>query len=563
MINLIYKPVDMRYIFVTGDSNDIQQLETFLNKIPQYQYLPRFTGPKTPEVFLHKIYNNEKWIYWCHSGLWKQISDWAESKNITINKTVDNNFKYTPFKPSFDDFCSTVASWNLSLEPYDYQLKAAWMILCYRQSLSELATRSGKTLIAYMVFRWLMEKQNCKNILMIVPSIHLVKQGVKDMSEYQEFFKSETVWAKGEMCESSNLTIGTFQSLVNKLDKRSKHYNPDFFNKFDIVCVDEAHHLICKSINKILSQPFMKNIKLKFGFTGTLPPENTIESFACQSLMGPKIQTIKTSELVDRGFLAKPEITQIYINHPMTDELLDLYIRCGEYLCSTDKKIKIGNKLEKVLLPKDKREFTIKYERELPVVLKNLKKQYTKTQYYDYLVELCKNTGANLVALEQMLVHRDQKRIDVMDRIISGIDKNIIVFGHHTEYIRYLSKHFKEKFSDKKVMTITGSVNLKKREKIINEMLLNNNIILVASYGCMSTGITLKNIDYCIFAQSFKSEIINLQSIGRGLLKTDEKDIFIIYDLVDIWPTKRLKMHGSKKESIYKENKYEYHKIKL
>jgi hypothetical protein len=50
---------------------------------------------------------------------------------------------------------------------------------------------------------------------------------------------------------------------------------------------------------------------------------------------------------------------------------------------------------------------------------------------------------------------------------------------------------------------IDGAANLKKRQKVIDEMLVNNNCILVASYGCCSTGITFKNVDYGIFAQSF------------------------------------------------------------
>ena len=61
------------------------------------------------------------------------------------------------------------------------------------------------------------------------------------------------------------------------------------------------------------------------------------------------------------------------------------------------------------------------------------------------------------------------------------------------------------------------------------------------SYYLNVTGdVENKNIDYGIFAQSFKSEIIVLQSIGRGLLKTENKDKFPIYDIIDVLPTKKL-----------------------
>ena len=73
--------------------------------------------------------------------------------------------------------------------------------------------------------------------------------------------------------------------------------------------------------------------------------------------------------------------------------------------------------------------------------------------------------------------------------------------------------------------------------------------------------IVFKNVDYGIFAQSFKSEIIVLQSIGRGLLKTETKNTFPLYDIIDILPTKRLYVQGLSKIKTYKERDFEYNII--
>ena len=559
MINVLYKTQDLRYIFLYGDLKELAKLEQYLNKIPQYQFLPSFRGVPKPEVFLNKFKSKDgRLIYWCHSGLWKTICDWCDKNHINIEKEkFDDNFKYTNFNLTLDAFQRYIEGWALNLNPYPYQIKAAWLILKYRVSLSQLATRAGKTLIAYMVFRYMLEN-GAKNILMIVPSIQLVKQGVEDFKEYKEFFQTETVWAKSELCESSNLTIGTYQSLVQKADKKSKKYDPKFFNKFDVVCVDEAHHLICKSINTILSLDFLKFIKIKFGFTGTLPQEGTIDSFCCHSLMGPTIQDLAPMELVDGGFLAKPDITQIRINYNI-NEVLDDYIRCGEYLNSSFKLIN-G---KKVLLPKDQRDFTIQYEKTLPYTVSQLKNLYEPLEYATYLTDLCKANGSNLLMLEQMLLHRSKKRLDIMDDIINDFDKNCIVFAHHTEYLKYLKIHFENKFPNKQVLIIEGSKNLKKRQEVIDKMIKNNNVILCASYGCCSTGITFKNVDYGIFAQSFKSEIVNLQSIGRLMLKTSEKDTFKLYDIVDCFPTKRIYTQGLAKIRTYKEKGFEFKIINI
>ena len=555
MISVIYKKADLRYIFFkTNKPKELILLEQYLNKIPQYMFLPSFRGVPKPEVFLNKFTSNDgQLIYYCHSGLWKTIYDWCKVNGIEI-KGVDDYFKYTDFKLTIEEFTQYVKNWNLNLNPYEYQIKAAWLILKYRQSLSQLATRAGKTLIAYIVLRYMLEN-GAKNILMVVPSIQLVKQGKEDFENYQEFFKSETIWAKSELCESSNITIGTYQSLVQRADKKSKKYNPKFFNKFDVVLIDEAHHLVCKSINTILNQDFLKHVKLKFGFTGTLPQEHTIDSFCCHSLMGPTIQDITTAELVEEGFLAKPNITQIRIKYKDDEELTKDYIKCGEYLNSS---YKLNNKGSKILLPKEQREFTIQHEKVLPYVLQQVKTQYNAEEYKQYLIDLCKAKGSNLLMLEQMIIHRSEKRLGIIKDIIDNNSGNCIIFAHHTEYLKLMKSYFEKVYQNRPIYIIEGSSTLKKRQDIINKMLTDKDAILFASYGCCSTGITFKNIDYGVFAQSFKSEIVNLQSIGRGLLKTDEKDTFYLYDIVDWLPTKKLYTQGLAKIRTYNDKKFEY-----
>lgn len=555
MITIKYKPNDLRYIFlISNNQKELSDLEHYLNKIPNFMWVPSYAGPIKPTVFLNKFKSKTgQLIYYCHSGLWKTIYDWCEENGIIV-QGIDNKFKYNDFSLTLEEFTDYIYKWELNIQPRDYQIKAAWMILKYRQSLSQLATRAGKTLIAYIIFRYMLEN-GCKKILMVVPSIQLVKQGVQDMSEYKEFFKSEQVWAKSELCESANLTIGTYQSLVKKADKKSSKYDPKFFEGYDCVCIDESHHLVAKSINTILGLDFMKNVKLKFGFTGTLPEEHTIESFCCHSLMGPTIQDLTSAELIDEGFLARPIITQYRIEYPLDDDLVKQYIECGEYL-NSNYKIVDG---KKVNLPKDQRSFTMVHEKTLPFALESIKKLYEPHEYMRYLIDLCKSKGSNLLMLEQMLVHRSQKRLDLIDKILKGINKNCIVFAHHTEYLSFLEEYFKKKFPDKIIYSIKGSTNLKKRQQVIDKMLENNNVILFASYGCCSTGLTFKNVDYGIFAQSFKSEIVNKQSLGRLLLRTEEKTECYLYDIVDHFPTKRLYVQGLSKIKLYKAEGHDYY----
>ena len=549
-MKLLTNQADKRYIFFTGDPGEMRALEQHLNKVPQYMLLPTFRGVPRPEVFLDKFKRGDQYVYYCAAGLWREVVTFCQAKNIPINNLPDG-FKLTEFSMSKEEFKEYVMSWGLSLEPRDYQIEAAWLILKYRQSLSELATRAGKTLILYIVARTAMEKFGCKKILLIVPSIHLVKQGAKDLSQYKEFFQSEQIWAQGEHVDTANLTIGTFQSLVLKADRRSKKYNPSFFKDYDFVCVDEAHKLPCKSIKTILALDFMKQVKLQFGFTGTLPKDNTIENFSCQAMMGPKIQTISPRELIDSGYLAEPIIKQFRLKY--NDNYLDTLIECAEYPCSND--VKCDGQV--ALLPTEQRKFTLTHKKQLPNPIQQIKKIYDREQYADYLQSMVKAASQTLV-LEQMMVQRSSERITLMERIIKNLKKNVIVFAHNTEYINHLAKHFKTAFPDRAVMKITGSTTLKKRQQAIDEMLDANNVILVGSFGAVGTGLTFKNVDYVIFAQSFKSEIITNQALGRAMLRTADKTNFYLYDIIDVFPGKKIYNQGLAKVRSYKEHKYKY-----
>lgn len=570
MIWLRYNPKDLRMIVVAHDGSkksiydrkskrmvekkEILLLEEHLNKTPSYMFLPSFQGIKKPTVFLHRKNINNETVFYCHSGLYREIELWCKQNNIEF-KGLPDDFKYTGFNMPFNEFEEYVRSWRLSLEPREYQLKAAWLILHYRQSLSQMATRAGKTLIAYIVFRTLREKMGVKKILMVVPNISLVRQGVEDFKAYKEYFQSEEVWAKGEYCDSADLTIGTFQSLVRrcsqgKRGQKNKHYNPKWFDQFDAVLVDEAHTLTCDSINHILAQPFVRNAKIRFGFSGTLPDENTIESFCCHSLMGPTIQDITSKELMDEGYITPVKIHQVEVKHAVNDKLLDDYIKCGEYLCSNPSKD--GEDIEK--------DFTIKEKRTLPIALREAKSRLNGWDYAMFLADLCKAKASNLLMLEQMLVHRSEKHIEAIEDIIrrtGSKDNNVIVFAHHVEYLKHLKQTLQERFKDKEVFLINSTTTVKKRREIIGYINSHNDCILVASFKCVGTGLTFKNINYGIFAQSFKSKTIVGQSLGRGLGLAPNKDVFELYDLIDHFPTEKIFMQGKARKKYYDKCEYD------
>ena len=576
MIHFKFSENDQRYVFLKCDTKqdevNIGNLIKHINLVDPICYLPTYRGIPYTQDFIWKYLKKDGSKCWYAAiGMTQPIVEFFKANNIEYDGIETHYFKRR-MQHSLEEFIEIVDSWNLKYKPRPYQYEVAYKVLTYYQSLSIAATRAGKTLISYIVFRYAIEYLGVKKILMIVPSIDLVKQGYNDFSDYAEFFNTECVWGGGKLVESSNLTIGTFQSLIKFLDKKSKKYNPHFYDDYDCVFVDEVHRATAAQTKTIISQPFMKTAKLVFGMTGTLPKEHTIPRYVLHSLLGSKIQEITPKELMDAGYIANVDIRQIRLHYNNVDEQKKLWTRCAEYALSDfmyNKNEKTGRN-EKIKLPDGK--FLLQNMKKLPSGIQIAKERIyermgdfaAEESYIEMLKGTIKeSTKSNLLQIEKMVVHFMKPRIKyLLEEIIPKCDHNTILFCHHTEYLRYVEQKLKERFPERHIASISGSVGSKKRDEIKQMLKEHNDCILVASYACVGTGLTLSNLCYGILFESFKSEVINMQSIGRGLGLSDMRDTFILYDIIDVFDkntlSNKLFLQGLAKIKIYQENQYKF-----
>ena len=86
---------------------------------------------------------------------------------------------------------------------------------------------------------------------------------------------------------------------------------------------------------------------------------------------------------------------------------------------------------------------------------------------------------------------------------------------------------------DRPIFFIHGGVDGEDREQVRKIVEDQTNAIIVASYGTFSTGINIRNLHSVILASPSKSRIRILQSIGRGLRITNDKDSVVVYDISD------------------------------
>lgn len=91
----------------------------------------------------------------------------------------------------------------------------------------------------------------------------------------------------------------------------------------------------------------------------------------------------------------------------------------------------------------------------------------------------------------------------------------------------------KESEKDRKVFYVSGEVDASDREQIRGIVEGQKNAIIVASLGTFSTGINIRNLHNIIFASPSKSQVKVLQSIGRGLRKSDDGSTTNLFDISD------------------------------
>ena len=191
----------------------------------------------------------------------------------------------------------------------DYQIEIVNNFLKNPQSLQEIATGAGKTLmtaaLSYSV------EQYGRSIV-IVPNKSLVTQTEAD---YINLGLDVGVYFGDRKEFGKTHTICTWQSLNNLL-KVTKAGEADitigeFIESVVCVMVDEVHMAKADALKTLLTTVFCK-VPIRWGLTGTIPKAK----FESQSLfvsLGPVISKLSASELQDQGVLAQCHVNIVQL----------------------------------------------------------------------------------------------------------------------------------------------------------------------------------------------------------------------------------------------------------
>ena len=187
-----------------------------------------------------------------------------------------------------------------------------------------------------------------------------------------------------------------------------------------------------------------------------------------------------------------------------------------------------------------------------------------------YSDEICAEMkGATYAEEIQYLIANESRNKFIRNLSISLKTNTLVLYQMVEKHGKILFDMIKERAGERKVFFVHGGTETTDREEIRKIMEIENDAIVVASFGTFSTGINIRNLHNIIFASPSKSRVRNLQSIGRGLRQSEGKTIATLYDIADDLRHKKhmnfTLQHFVERVKIYNEEKFSFkiYNIKL
>ena len=479
------KKVNDSTIFVDCDRGVAQELSEFFSfYVPGYKFMPAYRNKVWDgKIRLFNVNNCELPL-----GLLTYVINFAKKLNYEI--TVEDQLMHTN-KYDEDDIMSYIDSLDLPFIVRDYQFNAVHRALTVKRAILLSPTGSGKSLIIYILMRFLLEKLENKKILVIVPTTSLVEQMYTDFEEYSE--KDEAFDVRDEVHRiysgkpktnlSENIIVTTWQS-VYKLPKT-------WFEQFGVVFGDEVHGFKSKSLTSIMNK--CEVAPYRFGTTGTLDGTQT-HKLVLEGLFGRVFNVTTTYDLMESDTLAQLKIQAI----------------------------------------------VLKYSEEV-------RKGFGKRKYQDEI---------------DYIVRSEKRNNFIRNLTVDQTGNTLVLFQFVEKHGKPLYELINSKVDEgRKVFFVSGNTETGDREAIRRITEKQKDAIIVASLGTFSTGINIRNLHNIIFASPSKSQIKVLQSIGRGLRKSDDGRRTTLYDITDDLSWKNRKnyayLHGAERLKIYSKEKFE------
>jgi len=456
------------------------------------------------------------------SGLWYRV---IQLKKMNYDVTIDGlesivstdiTKEYVEAWVDSHDF--TMFDENnqrVELVPRWYQVEALYLALKYHISRCQIATRGGKSLILYMYIRFLIEHGYIKDGKKVL-IITPRRMLVKQMiRDFHEYYDDDLV--KCDHVFSGGIRLADSNVVVGTYHTLSE-YDKEYYKNIAAVICDEAHTASSASIKEGIMHKLETSVcQRRYAVSGTQPPLDTPAGLTVEAYFGPVLFNISARQLMDEKSIADIDIM-----------VFDLHY--GKDVC-----------------------------------------------YEYYHSKEVQNMNTRL-SFEKNFIYSLEARNDFIAKVCGRFEGNQMILVESVAYCNMLAEYIAARNPHKQVMLIYGAIGDKMREQNRERMEEGDDKILIATYGTMSTGVTIKNIMAIHFPDCGKSDIRIRQSTGRGLCITAAKSTLRVFDYCDIikrdysWefpegvtvPHKNIfHRHALSRMSIYKEQKFPYTRRQL
>ena len=493
-----------------------------------------------------------------HYGLTREIITAIRklSPGIDIDISPELRQKAFPFSYCPADIISPP---NKKYVYRDYQEKVVRLALAHGRGVFTVPTGGGKSLILIgLILNICYHHPSVKTILVLVPTIQLVKQMNSDLIDYGMDA------GKLQMFSAFSPTLTTAPIIIANRQYLEGHASE--LPTIDMVVVDETHSI--KRESEVSSYVNSLETPIRFGMTGTLP-ENVEDVWNVKGIIGPVLYTEKITTLQEQKILSDIKIVPIRINIPapplevvkvMTPAdkfniLKKQYDRNKPMICYIDyRKYKISRKLFKDFMAKiGNSVVTGDMHIDMSVVRKyKTADEKGKQKIVERTIDV-QLTFDKMMFLSKNDYHKEWEYIEnfmpannSIAELTVRLKGNTLLLFDHTEHghllfeaIQSTNKHY-----------IDGDVDIEDREDIRKLMEESTDLILVGNCKCVGTGLNIRKINNIIFSSGGKGLVKVIQAIGRGLRTHATKERL---NLIDIsFDKKYSEMHFMQRIRLYK-----------
>ena len=378
----------------------------------------------------------------------------------------------------------------------------AWLNNNFRGSII-YSTGTGKTEIAFECARRLAEikynndimcyskntsgvKPNQKfRILFIVPRIVLIDQNVNRLVRYGLPRESIGTFF-GEQKEIREITISTYQSVINRLD---------LIRDVDMIILDEIHLLseTAKEFSKIFDIINENPTKGILGLTATMNENDSRYKTIIKTL--PPVKKYLIKDAVTDGRLAKPQVVSVPVN--FTDSEKKIYNETSTKISSLSRKLGVFDpKRISILLFKG-----------------------------GYNAKLAKLWFENVRKRKELLSSAQNKMLSAVNIVKNHPSEPIMIFSETIESIKKLEKILDSNGIASR--SIHNKITANQRKRILEEW--GKVYYPLLSVHTLEIGYDIPEVRIALIISNSSNFNQVAQRIGRVIRKTQRKNYALIY----------------------------------